>query len=154
EEKNRDIMDSIRYAKHIQDAILPSDEFVSECFKDAFIIYRPKDIVSGDFYWVKQKGNKTLFAAVDCTGHGVPGAFVSIVGNNGLNRAINEFNLIRPGEILDKLTELVLESFKQPGSSDDEVKDGMDIALCVLDHDTNTLEFSGANNSLYLVRDA
>src|SRR5690606_37958559 len=70
------------------------------------------------------------------------------------NRAINEFNLIRPGEILDKLTELVLESFKQPGSSDDEVKDGMDIALCVLDHDTNTLEFSGANNSLYLVRDA
>ena len=152
EEKNRDIMDSIRYAKHIQDAILPSDEFVNECFNDAFILYRPKDIVSGDFYWVKRKDEKILFAAVDCTGHGVPGAFVSIVGNNGLNRAINEFNMTKPGEILDKLTELVIESFKQPGSSEDEVKDGMDIALCSYDPETKVIEYAGANNSLYLIR--
>ncbi len=153
EEKNKDIMDSIRYAKHIQDAILPSDEFIKQCFNDAFVLYKPKDIVSGDFYWLKRKGNKTLYAAVDCTGHGVPGAFVSIVGNNGLNRAINEFDLIEPGLILDKLTELVEEAFKQQGSDNtDDVKDGMDIALCVVDHDTNTLHFSGANNPLWIVR--
>ncbi len=153
EEKNQDIMDSIRYAKHIQDAILPSDEFVKDCFSDAFILFKPKDIVSGDFYWVKRKGNKILFAAVDCTGHGVPGAFVSIVGNNGLNRAVNEFNLITPGEILDKLTVLVEEAFKQQGTEgSDDVKDGMDIALGVLDLDTNVLEYAGANNPLYILR--
>lgn len=153
EEKNKDIMDSIRYAKHIQDAILPSDEFVQATFKDAFILFKPKDIVSGDFYWVKEKENLALFAAVDCTGHGVPGAFVSIVGNNGLNRAINEFGLLDPGKILDKLTLLVEEAFKQQGSTDsDDVKDGMDIALCVLNKDTNELHYAGANNPLYLIR--
>ncbi len=153
EEKNQDIMDSIRYAKHIQDAILPSDEFLKDCFSDAFILFKPKDIVSGDFYWVKRKGNKVLFAAVDCTGHGVPGAFVSIVGNNGLNRAVNEFNLIHPGEILDKLTVLVEEAFKQQGAEgSDDVKDGMDIALGVLDLDNNILEYAGANNPLYILR--
>lgn len=153
EEKNKDIMDSIRYAKHIQDAILPSDEFVGETFNDAFILFKPKDIVSGDFYWVKEKGNLALFAAVDCTGHGVPGAFVSIVGNNGLNRAINEFGLLDPGKILDKLTLLVEEAFKQQGASDtDDVKDGMDIALCVLNKDSKELRYAGANNPLYLIR--
>jgi len=151
EEKNKDILDSIRYAKHIQDAILPSNEFLAQSFKDAFIFFKPKDIVSGDFYWVKKKGNKILFSVVDCTGHGVPGAFVSIVGNNSLNRAINEFNLSQPAAILDMLNSLVVESFKQQGTEDD-VKDGMDIALCVLDTSTNILEYSGANNSLYLVR--
>lgn len=150
DEKNKDILDSIQYAKHIQNTILPNNEFIQSRFKDAFVMFKPKDIVSGDFYWVKEKKGKMLFAAVDCTGHGVPGAFVSIVGNNGLNRAINEFDLIQPAAILDKLTELVEESFAQQGEND--VKDGMDIALCVWDPKTNVLEYAGANNPLWIIR--
>ena len=150
DEKNKDIMDSIKYAKHIQDAILPVEEFLKETFKDVFVLFRPKDIVSGDFYWATKIGNKILFAAVDCTGHGVPGAFVSIVGNNGLNRAVNEFGLTEPAAILDKLNEFVLETFGQQGATD--IKDGMDIALCALDLDTDTLEYAGANNPLYYIR--
>ena len=151
DEKNKDILDSIQYAKHIQNTILPNDDFIQSSFKDAFVMFKPKDIVSGDFYWIKEKKGKMLFAAVDCTGHGVPGAFVSIVGNNGLNRAINEFDLIQPAAILDKLTELVEESFAQQGEND--VKDGMDIALCVWDPKTNVLEYSGANNPLWIIRE-
>lgn len=149
EEKNRDIMDSIRYAKRLQDAILPTDEYIRDCFKEAFVFFRPKDIVSGDFYFVRKIDRKVYFAAVDCTGHGVPGAFVSIVGNNGLNRALKEYGLNKPGEILDKLTELVVDAFRQEGMSD--VKDGMDISLCCLNLDTQVLEFSGANNPLYVI---
>lgn len=150
EEKNKDIMDSIKYAKRIQDAILPSNDTIEQCFRDAFVLYKPKDIVSGDFYWIKQKQGKSLFAAVDCTGHGVPGAFVSIIGNNGLNRAINEFKLVQPSLILDRLTMIVEEAFVQEGY---DVKDGMDMALCSLDREKGVLEFAGANNPLYLVRD-
>jgi serine phosphatase RsbU (regulator of sigma subunit)/ligand-binding sensor domain-containing protein len=151
EEKNQDIMDSIKYAKHIQDAILPEEEELKEEFSDAFILFRPKDIVSGDFYWMSKKENQVLVSAVDCTGHGVPGAFVSIVGNNGLNRAVNEFQLKKPGEILDKLTLLVEEAFKQKSSSD--VKDGMDLALISYNKEENTIQYAGANNPLYLIRE-
>ncbi|MFN6013765.1 MAG: SpoIIE family protein phosphatase [Flavobacteriales bacterium] len=149
EEKNRDIMDSIRYAKRLQDAILPTDEYIRDCFREAFVFFRPKDIVSGDFYFVRKIDQKVYFAAVDCTGHGVPGAFVSIVGNNGLNRAIKEFGLSGPGEILDKLSELVIDAFRQEGILD--VRDGMDIALCCLDLNSKTLEYAGANNPLYVI---
>jgi len=151
EEKNRDIMDSIRYAKRLQDAILPTREYISDCLREAFVFYRPKDIVSGDFYFVRKVANRIYFAVVDCTGHGVPGAFVSVVGNNGLNRALKEYDLKHPADILDKLSELVEESFRQEGYSG--VRDGMDVALCCLHLDTLKLEFAGANNPLYIISD-
>lgn len=149
ERKNRDITDSIKYAKRLQDAILPTDEYIKSCLEETFVFFRPKDIVSGDFYWFKKVENKVFFAAVDCTGHGVPGAFVSIVGNNGMNRALKEYGLTKPSEILDKLSELVEEAFIQKGHN--EVRDGMDIALCCIDLTTNILQFSGANNPLYII---
>jgi len=152
ETKNRDILASINYAKRIQEAILPPAKLVKESVEKSFILFKPKDIVSGDFYWMAVKQQIVLFSVVDCTGHGVPGAFMSIVGYNNLNQAVNEQNLIHPGEILDKLNKLV-ELTLHSGEGK-EVKDGMDIALCALDIKTNMLEYSGANNPLYLVRSA
>jgi len=149
ETKNRDITDSIQYAKRIQGAILPSKKLIKQYLKDSFVLYLPKDIVAGDFYWMDTKGDNILFAAADCTGHGVPGALVSVVCHNALNRAVREFNLIEPAKILDKVTELVIETFEK---SDANINDGMDIALCSLNSKTNELEYSGANNSLYIIR--
>jgi antitoxin component YwqK of YwqJK toxin-antitoxin module len=106
EEKNREILDSITYAKRIQSAILPQPKLVKEFLEDSFILYKPKDIVAGDFYWLEVVGDTVLFAAADCTGHGVPGAMVSVVCNNGLNRAVREYGLSNPNEILDKTREL------------------------------------------------
>lgn len=149
EEKNREIMDSITYAKRLQDAILPPVEKIRSVFKQAFILFQPKEIVAGDFYWMEEHDDKIFFAVCDCTGHGVPGAMVSLVGHNGLNRCIKEFNLTEPGPILDKLSELVEETFSH---TDNDVKDGMDISLCVYDKRNNTLKWSGANNPIWLVR--
>ena len=129
EEQNKHIMDSINYARRIQNAILPSDDMVEQALPDAFLLYKPKDIVSGDFYWVKRLENESLVAAVDCTGHGVPGAFMSIIGHNQLNYAVNVENASEPGDILDKLNIGVTNVLSQEQSSTD-VKDGMDIALC------------------------
>jgi len=148
-EKNKDITDSIKYAKRIQEAILPPDKLVKQCLPESFVLYKPKDIVSGDFYWIENAGDKILVAAVDCTGHGVPGAFVSIVGHNGLSRVFNEFKITQPALILDKLNEIVGETFRQQDNK--EVKDGMDIALCSIDFKNLTLEYAGAMNSLYLI---
>lgn len=150
EEKNREIMDSIKYAQRIQEAILPPDKLIKETVTNSFVLYKPKDIVSGDFYWMDAKEDTIFFSAVDCTGHGVPGAFMSIVGHNGLNRALNEFKIIEPGKMLDKLNFLVEETLHQEGKYD--VKDGMDLALCSYNHKLNLLEYAGANNPLYLVR--
>jgi serine phosphatase RsbU (regulator of sigma subunit)/Tfp pilus assembly protein PilF len=156
EQKNHEIMDSIRYAKRIQEAILPANETIASVLSDFFVLYKPKDIVSGDFYWAQKINDggkqKLLIAAVDCTGHGVPGAFVSIVGNSGLGRAVKEFHLARPAEILDKLNLLVEDTFKQKSTSD--IKDGMDINLCLIDlHEKGaTLEFAAANNPLWILR--
>jgi len=149
EEKQKEITDSITYAKRIQEAILPPEPIIKKLLPNSFFLYKPKDIVSGDFYWLEQKENKILFAAVDCTGHGVPGAFVSIVGHNGLTRAINEFGLTQPAQILNKLNELVEETLRQ---KDNQVRDGMDISLCCIDFSNNQLQYAGANNPLYLVR--
>ncbi len=148
-EKNKHITDSINYAKRIQDAILPPLDVVKRMLPESFVLYKPKDIVSGDFYWMTEKDGKVFFAVVDCTGHGVPGAFVSIIGNNGLFRAVNEFGLTKPSEILDKLNELVDETFGQGNNT--QINDGMDIALCRFDRKTNMLEFAGANNPLYII---
>ena len=150
ETKNREITDSIQYAKRIQGAIFPSEALIKKHLKDSFVLYLPKDIVAGDFYWMDTKGDHVLFAAADCTGHGVPGAMVSVVCHNALNRAVKEFNLSEPAKILDKVTELVIETFEQ---SEANIKDGMDIALCSLNTKTNELQYAGANNSLYIVRD-
>lgn len=155
EEKNRDITDSIQYAKRLQDAILPDPTLMKKLMPEHFVLYRPKDIVSGDFYWMhdlsKNGKIKFLFAVVDCTGHGVPGGFVSIVGNNALHRAVNEFNLTKPCEILDKVSTLVENSF---AGKQEDIRDGMDMALICVTQENNRikLEYAGANNPMWLVR--
>ncbi len=151
EEKNLNIMDSIRYAKRIQQTILPRDVFVEKHLPESFILYKPKDIVSGDFYWMEMVQNRVYISAVDCTGHGVPGAFVSIVGYNSLNRTLMEFKLEKPSDILIKLNDLVVDTFVR--HSDSDVKDGMDMSLISLDIETNKIEFAGAQNPLYIVND-
>ena len=148
EEKNKEILDSINYAKRIQSAILPSNRAVKAYLKDSFVLYKPKDVIAGDFYWLEYHDNKTYFAAADCTGHGVPGAMISLVCNNALNRSVREYNLTDPGKILDNTKELVIEEF---GQSEENVKDGMDIALCCIEGDK--LKYAGAYNPLWLVRD-
>lgn len=152
EEKNKEVFDSIKYAKRLQEAILPNSEFIKKLFPESFVLYKPKDIVSGDFYWFEHWGNKKMFAAVDCTGHGVPGAFMSIVGYNLLNQAINEHGLTKPNLILNELNKGITKTLKQT-FEDSAVKDGMDIALCSFNSDTNVLEYAGAFNSLWLLRD-
>lgn len=147
EEQNSDILSSIIYAKRIQTAILPTKKIEKENLQNSFILYKPKDIVAGDFYWIEKRNGKVLFAAADCTGHGVPGAMVSVVCNNALNRSVREYNLTDPGDILDKTREIVIQEFAK---SEEEVKDGMDIALCSLE--ANVLKFAGANNPLWIVR--
>jgi len=147
EEKNSEILASINYAKRIQAAILPPSKIVKEYLPHSFILYKPKDIVAGDFYWLEHKDNKILFAAADCTGHGVPGAMVSVICNNALNRSVREHGLTDPGEILNRTREIVIQEFEK---SDEDVKDGMDIAICSLEGDC--LKYAGAHNPLWIVR--
>jgi len=152
DEKNKNITDSIRYAKEIQEAILPTDEEIAELLPESFVLFKPKDIVSGDFYWaIQTKNNKVIWAAADCTGHGVPGAFMSMIGNALLNEIVIEKGITEPAQILNKLKTHIINSLSQKGESG-EHRDGMDIALCALDKKTNKLEFAGAYNSLLLVR--
>lgn len=175
EAQHKEIKDSIAYAKRIQQAIIPPIKVVQQYLIDCFVIYQPKDVVSGDFYWLEKshssalpegKGdslssvdlekNAIFFAVCDCTGHGVPGALVSVICNNALNRSVNEFKLSTPGKILDKTREIVVQEFEK---SEDDVKDGMDIALCSLklsdrsklSESYATLQYAGANNSLYII---
>lgn len=160
-EKNKDITDSINYAKRIQEAILPTDEEMKEVFDDCFVYYRPKDIVSGDLYWastvtttpVNGVGKKvSLVAALDCTGHGVPGAFMSIVGHTILEQTLTDPSVNNPGQALDYLSKGVIRTLKQKAGDDFSIKDGMDISMCAVDLKERKLEFAGANNPLYLVR--
>jgi serine phosphatase RsbU (regulator of sigma subunit) len=157
-EKNKEITDSINYAKHIQNAILPSQQFFKSHFKHSFILYKPKDIVAGDFYWMHVSGDNIYFAAADCTGHGVPGAMVSVICANALNRAVKEFRITETGKILDKVRELVIGTFvhqeNDPDQTTNAVKDGMDISLCCLNMKTNHLAWSGANNPLWILRNS
>jgi serine phosphatase RsbU (regulator of sigma subunit) len=123
ERKNKDIIDSITYAKRIQDAILPSNERFTNELSQTFILFRPKDIVSGDFYWLTTKDEKSWFAAVDCTGHGVPGAFMSIVGHNLLDKIVGEYGITEPSKILDELNKGVTDTLKKDAASAEDVKD-------------------------------
>ena len=155
-EQHEEIMDSIAYAKRIQTAILPPSRIVKEYLSNSFILYKPKDIVAGDFYWMEQINGNILFAAADCTGHGVPGAMVSVICNNALNRSVREHGIDDPGKILDKAREIVIQEFEK---SDEDVKDGMDIALCSLSCDSTQnnaslggLKYAGAHNPLWIVR--
>ncbi|MFN7013032.1 MAG: SpoIIE family protein phosphatase [Bacteroidia bacterium] len=144
-----EVTDSIKYAKRIQEAILPPESEVKKELPESFVLYKPKDIVSGDFYWVEKVANKIFLAAVDCTGHGVPGAFMSIVGYNLLKQIVKEES--DPGKILNKLSKGVNDTLHQ-GIDEGATKDGMDIALCSYDISTNTLQYAGAYNPLYLIR--
>jgi serine phosphatase RsbU (regulator of sigma subunit) len=148
EVKNNEILGSIEYALRIQTAILPPQKIVQKYLENSFILYKPKDIVAGDFYWMENIGDLVLFAACDCTGHGVPGAMVSVVCHNALNRAVREFGLRQPAAILDKATEIVVENFSK---SEEEIQDGMDISICALNLKSKTLEWAGANNPLWLI---
>ena len=147
EEAHLEITDSIAYAKRIQSAILPPSKLIKEHLKESFVLYKPKDVVAGDFYWLEEREGYVLFAAADCTGHGVPGAMVSVICNNGLNRSVREHGLKEPGKILDKTREIVIQEFEK---SEEEVKDGMDIALCSLKG--NKLQYAGAHNPLWIIR--
>lgn len=148
EEKQEEIVDSIKYAKRIQLAILPSDTKVKSIICDSFIFYKPKDIVAGDFYWVEETENFKYIAAADCTGHGVPGAMVSVICSTALKRSVLEFKLIEPGEILSKTKKLVVDTFKE---SESEVKDGMDIGLLAINKISGEIKYAGANNPLWHV---
>lgn len=144
-----DLTDSINYAKRIQQTILPTDSQVLSLFPESFVFYRPRDIVSGDFYWVKLSGKKKLFAALDCTGHGVPGAFMSLVGFNVLNQVSKVF--VQPAQILNHLNRLSMEAL-QVENTENEINDGMDVAMVALDDTTGELEYSGAFNPLFIYR--
>lgn len=153
EAAHREITDSIQYAKRIQGAILPPEKMVKELLPRSFVLYKPKDVVAGDFYWLEtitkaeDETPMVLFAAADCTGHGVPGAMVSVICNNGLNRSVREYGLTDPGEILTRTREIVIQEFEK---SEEDVQDGMDIALCTIQG--RELNYSGANNPLWIIR--
>jgi PAS domain S-box-containing protein len=151
-QQNEDILDSIQYARKIQDAILPKLASISKDVADAFVLYLPKDVVSGDFYWYYKKDNKIFIAAVDCTGHGVPGALMSVVGNSILKDVIVKRGLESPAEILEALDNDVNNLFQKEDSYD-VMSDGMDMALAVIDLETNLMNFSGAMRPLWIVRD-
>jgi serine phosphatase RsbU (regulator of sigma subunit) len=151
EQKNGQITDSIEYAKHIQQATLPPLSKVRSHLKESFVFFKPKDIVAGDFYWMNPfNDGSLLFATADSTGHGVPGAMVSVICTNALNRSVKEFDLTDPGAILDKTRELIIDCFEKS----EDVKDGMDISLCYIDKDKRILKWAGANNPLWVIRAA
>ncbi|HTL80735.1 MAG TPA: SpoIIE family protein phosphatase [Bacteroidia bacterium] len=162
EQKNKDITDSINYAKRIQTAILPTEEEMAKVADEYFVFYRPKDIVSGDLYWATTvtttpaSGTQekfSLIAALDCTGHGVPGAFMSIVGHTILEQTITEPNVNSPAQALDFLNKGVIKTLKQKATDDFSIKDGMDIAMCAIDFGKKKVQFAGANNPMYLIRE-
>ncbi|MGM0480170.1 MAG: tetratricopeptide repeat protein [Bacteroidota bacterium] len=154
EKKNTEITDSINYAKRIQEAILPPKETLSENLVDGFVLFRPKDVVSGDFYWLERANGYIFFAAADCTGHGVPGAMVSVVCSNALSKCVLEAGMTDTGEILDKTREMIIEQLNKSGEM---VNDGMDISLAAIRESdrkaaTAEIQWSGANNALWILR--
>ena len=151
--QNKKITDSIEYAKKIQTAALPSKKYLEEIFKSHFIIYKPLQIVSGDFYWAVKKDEYSVLAAADCTGHGVPGAFVSMLGISLLSELSLNSDITRPDKILEEMRFILKRSFSQTGEIEEQ-NDGIDISLCVINNNTDTLYFSGANNSAYLMRNS
>jgi serine phosphatase RsbU (regulator of sigma subunit) len=151
EEQHKDITDSIKYAQRIQQAILPPDKLWNNILPQSFVFYQPKDILSGDFYWIEETTEHIFIAAADCTGHGVPGALMSIVNYNLLNRAVLEHGLTNAGAILDSVNKYLTLSLHQT-YQESAVRDGMDVSLCVINKKTKKMDFAGAFNSIYLIR--
>ena len=152
EADHRAVTASITYAKLIQNAVLPSEEILKESFQDVFLFWRPRDIVSGDFYWMKRIGDTVIFSVADCTGHGVPGAFMSMLGVSFLNEICVDFNAeTHPAQILEEMRRKVITTLKQTNQAAEQ-KDGMDMALCIMNLRTMKMQFAGANNGMYLVR--
>ncbi|MBK6986534.1 MAG: SpoIIE family protein phosphatase [Bacteroidetes bacterium] len=151
DEKQKEIIDSINYAKRIQQAVLTGEDVWNKISKEHFILFKPKDIVSGDFYWAyNTPNNRSVFCLADCTGHGVPGGFMSMLGNSFLNEIVVENKIFKADQILNKLRSKIIHALEQKGGT--QQKDGMDMSLCVWNKLDNTLEFAGANNPLWLVR--
>lgn len=152
QEQQTEITDSINYARNIQHSILPSAGYLQQILNDHLLFYQPRDIVGGDFYFVEQIGDRTYFAVVDCTGHGVPGGFMSILGFNSIQKCLHDFNLKQPAQILDAMSNLVIKHFTHQGKQ--ALRDGMDMALCCLYHENGKtiLEYAGANNPCWIVQ--
>ncbi len=150
-EQNKSITDSIVYAEKIQSAVLPPERLLQETFPDSFIYFKPRDIVSGDFYWINEKGNQLVVVAADCTGHGVPGAFMSMLGVAFLTEIVNKMEDLHANLILDQLRDQVIKMLHQK-SGERKSKDGMDIALCIFDKDRKKMQFAGAFNPMYILR--
>lgn len=152
EEKNKEILDSINYAQKIQTAIMPAAKEFENAIGNCFVLLKPKDIVSGDFYWLSEKGDYVFYATADCTGHGVPGGFMSMLGSSLLNEIVNEKRVYEPADILDLLRVKIILALKQKGHSG-ENKDGMDMVICRINKSKTELCYAAANNPLWLVRD-
>jgi len=145
-----EIISSINYAQRMQSAILPPEAYITELLNENFILYKPKDIVSGDFYWIKQVSHYIILAAADCTGHGVPGAFMSMFGISHLNEIVQNREITQANQILNELRKQIKNSFRQSGTREGS-RDGIDIALCVIDTRKNIMQYSGAHNPLYII---
>jgi serine phosphatase RsbU (regulator of sigma subunit) len=151
--RDKNITDSLIYAQRIQEALLPSEDYFRKHLKDSFIFFRPKDIVSGDFYWIGEKSEKVFVVAADCTGHGVPGALMSMIGLEIIEKTINEDNIEEPPAILAVVNKGLEKTFAREKNIGTIIRDGMDIGLCIIDMKRRKIEFSGAFFSLYLIRD-
>jgi serine phosphatase RsbU (regulator of sigma subunit) len=151
--KDKDITDSLIYAQRIQEALLPSETFFRNYFEDSFILFKPKNIVSGDFYWIGEKGDKVFIVAADCTGHGVPGALMSMIGLKIIEKTINEDNVESPSGILAVMNKALEKTFSREKNIGTIIRDGMDIGLCVIDRKRKKVEYAGAFFPLYLIRD-
>jgi serine phosphatase RsbU (regulator of sigma subunit) len=151
--KDKNITDSLVYAQRIQEALLPSEAYFRNYFKDSFILFKPKNIVSGDFYWIEEKGDKVFVVAADCTGHGVPGALMSMIGLKIIEKAINEDNIEIPSRILAIMNRGLEKTFSREKNIGTIIHDGMDIGLCVIDRKSRKVAYSGAFFPLYLIRD-
>jgi serine phosphatase RsbU (regulator of sigma subunit) len=153
EHKNKNITDSLIYAQRIQDALLPSELYLKRYFIESFVLYKPKDIVSGDFYWIGEQGGKKFIVAADCTGHGVPGALMSMIGHDLLEKIINGENINQPASILDRMSKSLEETFSREKNIGTIIRNGMDIGICVIDKKNRKIEYSGAFFPLYIIRD-
>ncbi len=151
--KNKSITDSLIYAQRIQEALLPSNEVMRRYFSSSFIFYKPKDIVSGDFYWIGEKADRLFIVAADCTGHGVPGALMSMIGHDLLEKLIIADDYSHPGEILDKMNEALAYTFRASKKSGTIIHDGMDIGICAIDKERKKIEYAGSFFPLYIIRD-
>ena len=153
ESKNKSITDSLNYAQRIQEALLPSEDYLRKYFKESFIFYKPKDIVSGDFYWIGENEEKIFIAVADCTGHGVPGALMSMIGHELLDKIINVDKIVQPARVLEIMSKALEKTFSREKNFGTIIHDGMDIAICVVDRRKRKILFAGAFLPLYIIRE-